>query len=370
MAIRIRASSLSLRISYFVRRSLLYGVLTIGAFVVTFPFLWMVLTSFKTYAEAIAIPPTLLPQAWVIRIRALGLLINEHPGVLALFSLWLALGIIITWRLIPGAGWKIAYLTIHIIAFFPLGNLDLLGPKWTLRLLWQEAVAKTNANLVPFWANYEEAWGYAPFARYFLNSAIMCTVTPLAIIVTGAPAAYAFARLRFPGKNLIFLAFLATMMVPREVILIPNYVTVSQLGWIDTYWALIVPWIVNVMSIFFLRQFFMSVPNDLYDAAVLDGCGHFRFLLSVALPLSAPALVSTGLFNFLGSWNALLWPLFVTNSPGMRPIMVGMAYFSDEFGMQVQLHNAAATFTTFPIIVLFLLIQRQFIEGIARTGLK
>jgi len=125
-----------------------------------------------------------------------------------------------------------------------------------------------------------------------------------------------------------------------------------------------------VVSIFFLRQFFKSIPDELHDAARLDGCSHFRFMWSIALPLSMPALVSVSLFNFLGSWNAVQWPLYVTNSPYMRPLMVGMKYFSDEAGMSVHLHNAAATFTTLPVIILFLLVQRRFIEGIARTGLK
>jgi multiple sugar transport system permease protein len=164
--------------------------------------------------------------------------------------------------------------------------------------------------------------------------------------------------------------FLATMMIPEEVILIPNYVTISKLKWIDTYQALILPWIVNVVTIFFLRQFFKSIPDDLYDAAVLDGSSHLHFLRTIALPLSAPALVSTALFNFLGAWNSVQWPLYVTNSQMMRPLMVGMKYFSDEMGMQMHLQNAAATFTTLPVIILFLFVQKQFIEGIAHTGLK
>jgi len=370
MTARTRRSPWTLRISIGLKRTLLYVVLTLGAFLVTFPFLWMILTSFKNFAEAIATPPTVWPQAWILRARILGVLAHEYPGVLALFAIWLSADVIITWRLVRGRTWKALYFILHLALFFVLGNVGLFGSDRNLSVLWGEATRQVGAELEPFFANYVEAWGYAPFAHYFFNSVVMSTVTSALIIATGVPAAYAFARMRFPGKELIFLAFLATMMIPREVIVIPNYVTVSQLGWIDTFFALIVPWIVSVMSIFFLRQFFMSVPDDLYDAALLDGCGHIRFLRYVAVPLSVPALVSTTLFNFLGSWNALLWPLLVTNTPKMRPIMVGMAYFSDEFGMEVQLHNAAATFTALPIIILFLLIQRQFIEGIARTGIK
>ncbi len=370
MTVETKRSPLALRVSIALKRTLLYTVLSVGAFLVTFPFLWMILTSFKNFAEAIASPPTLWPRAWIERWRILAMLIDQHPGVLALFAAWVSVGVVITWRLVRRKANKAIYFVVHLALFFVLGNSDLFGPERNLGYLWQQAVIRAGTELLPFFENYVEAWGYAPFAHYFRNSFLMATVTCFLIVVTGVPSAYAFARMRFPGKDLIFVAFLATMMIPREVLTIPNYVTVSQLGWIDTFLALIVPWIVSVMSIFFLRQFFMSVPDELYDAAFLDGCGHIRFLWHVAVPLAVPALVSTTLFNFLGSWNALLWPLLVTNTPKMRPIMVGMAYFANEFGMEVQLHNAAATFTALPIIILFLLIQRQFIEGIARTGIK
>jgi multiple sugar transport system permease protein len=370
MTVRTRQTPLTLRVSTIMKQTLLYAILVLGAFFVTFPFLWMILTSFKNFAEAIAIPPTLWPKAWVVRVRVLGAMLDQHPGTLALFAAWLCADIVVAWKVVRGRAGKAIYFIVHLLLFFVLGNIGLFGADRNLSSLWEQAAARVGAELAPFWENYVEAWGYAPFAHYFRNSFLTATGTCFLIVVTGVPAAYAFARMRFPGKDFIFLAFLATMMIPREVLVIPNYVTVSQLGWIDTFFALIVPWIVSVMSIFFLRQFFMSVPDDLYDAALLDGCGHIRFLWHIALRLSAPALVSTTLFNFLGSWNSLLWPLLVTNSPKMRPIMVGMAYFSDEFGMEVQLHNAAATFTALPIIVLFLFIQRQFIEGIARTGIK
>jgi len=370
MSVRTRQTPLGLRVSLMLKQLLLYATLVLGAFLVTFPFLWMILTSFKNFAEAIASPPTLWPKAWIVRVGVLGAMVDQYPGLLALFAVWLCIGIVVTWRVVKGRAARIVYFLVHLALFLVLGNIGLFGASRNLSFLWEQSAAQIGAEMNPLFENYVEAWGYAPFAHYFRNSFFTATATCFLIVVTGIPAAYAFARMRFPGKDVIFLAFLATMMIPREVLTIPNYVTVSQLGWIDTFLALIVPWIVSVMSIFFLRQFFMSVPDDLYDAALLDGCGHIRFLWYVALRLSAPALVSTTLFNFLGSWNALLWPLLVTNTPKMRPIMVGMAYFADEFGMEVQLHNAAATFTALPIIILFLLIQRQFIEGIARTGIK
>jgi len=359
----------NLRIVYSLKRVLLYAVLAIGVFLATFPFIWMVLTSFKNYAEAIAVPPTLVPAAWSQRVHVITYTMIRHPVLAIALFVWALLGVGIAWKL--RKGWRSAiYFVIHVALFFVAWALGLFGSALKWNALWLETASALGYELKPFWTNYGEAWQVAPFGRYFLNSFIMSTATPLLIILTGAPAAYAFARMRFPGKDTLFLVFLATMMIPDEVILIPNYVTVSRLKWIDTYQALILPWIVNVVTIFFLRQFFKSIPDDLYDAAVLDGANHLRFLWNVALPLSLPALVSTALFNFLGSWNAVQWPLYVTNSPNMRPLMVGMKYFSDEFGMQVQLHNAAATFTTIPVIILFLFVQKQFIEGIARTGLK
>jgi ABC-type glycerol-3-phosphate transport system permease component len=367
----VTATSLptNLKIKYAFRRALLYTILIVGVVLVTFPFLWMILTSFKTYGEAISVPPTMIPSAWSNRVSVLAHMFGRSPGILAALVAWIALGVYAALR--TRNRWaRVGYAVVHL-AFFGLAwRLGLFGQAARFDILWDQVALDLGYELQPFWINYIDAWNRAPFLAYFKNSLIMSVVTPLLVVATGAPAAYAFARIDFPGKNVVFMLFLATMMIPQEVILIPNFITVSKLGWIDTYPALIVPWIVNVVTIFFLRQFFMSIPDDLYDAAVLDGAGHFQFLRKVALPLSVPALVSTSLFNFLGSWNSVQWPLYVTNSPTMRPLMVGMRYFSNEAGMSVHLHNAAATFTTIPVIILFLLVQRQFIEGIARTGIK
>lgn len=361
---------LRLKVSNAIKRALLYGVLAFGAITVTFPFAWMVLTSFKTYGEAIASPPVFIPQAFSARAQIISHMLTSHPILIPVLLIWAGLGAYIGWRLRKG-WWGALYWLGHMLLFLAAWKVGLFGRALQWDTLWAQARSSLGyADLPGFWQNYIDAWARAPFGRYFVNSAIMCIVTPILILATGAPAAYAFARLRFPGRDAIFMIFLLTMMIPEEVILIPNFITVSRLKWIDSYRALILPWIVNVVTIFFLRQFFRSIPDDLQDAAKLDGCGHLRFLWSIGLPLSVPALVSTSLFNFLGAWNSVQWPLYVTNDPNMRPLMVGMKYFADEAGMSVHLHNAAATFTTVPIIILFLLVQRKFIEGIARTGLK
>jgi len=220
------------------------------------------------------------------------------------------------------------------------------------------------------WTNYVEAWNRAPFARYFANSFLVSTLTVLGVLTTSVLAAYAFSWLRFPGKDLVFTLFLATMMIPGQILLIPNFLTVTRLGWVDTYAAQTIPWIASVFNIFLLRQFFATIPTDLYDAAVLDGCGHFRYLLAVILPLTKPALITVGLNTFLGSWNALQWPLIVTRSENMRPVQVGLSYFLTESGTDTHLMMAAATMTILPIVLLYFVAQKQFMEGISTSGLK
>jgi multiple sugar transport system permease protein len=220
------------------------------------------------------------------------------------------------------------------------------------------------------WSNYVEAWNRAPFARYFANSLLVSLATVLGVLTTSVLSAYAFSWLRFPGKDVLFTVFLATMMIPGQILLIPNFLTITRLGWVDTYWAQTIPWVASVFNIFLLRQFFATIPTDLYDAAVLDGCGHFRYLTTIILPLTKPALITVGLNTFLGSWNALQWPLIVTRSESMRPIQVGLSYFLTESGTDTHLMMAAATLTILPVVLLYFAAQKQFMEGISTSGLK
>ncbi len=176
---------------------------------------------------------------------------------------------------------------------------------------------------------YKYIWTLVPFARYFINSLFVSLAIGLSKIVLASLAAYAFAKINFKGKQTIFYIFLGTMMIPMEVIVIPNYITINLIGWLDTYWALIIPFIVGAFSIFLLRQFFMQIPADLDDAAIIDGCGRIRYLFSIVYPLSKPALLTVGLYAFLASWNSFLWPLIVTNSDNMRVIQIALkALFS------------------------------------------
>ncbi len=223
----------------------------------------------------------------------------------------------------------------------------------------------------PQWGNYVKAWQSAPFARYFFNS----TFTAVAILVlqfaTIIPAAYGFSRLRFPGRDLLFVLVLATMMVPVQVTFIPTFVIISKLGWKDTYMALIVPFMTSAFGIFLLRQAFLQVPQDYIDAARLDGAGYLRIMCHVMVPLNFPTLVTFGLFSFVSHYNDLFWPLVATDSQEMRTIPMGLSSFIQyEGGTRWHELMAACLFSMLPLILLFLFTQRFFIKGVASSGLK
>jgi multiple sugar transport system permease protein len=232
------------------------------------------------------------------------------------------------------------------------------------------------------WKNWVEAWdapksntyGDPPipltFTRYFCVSISVGIVATLGTLTTSALAAYAFAKMKFYGRGLFFYILIAMMMIPGQVLLIPNYLTLAKLQWLDHYAALIVPWLANVFTIFLMRQFFMTIPDALWDAAQIDGAGRFRFLWQVLIPLSKPVMITAGIFAFLGNWNSLFWPLIVTTRPEMRTLMVGLQAFNQDAGSEFHLLMAASTFAVLPVVIMFFFLQRFFIQGIARTGLK
>lgn len=224
--------------------------------------------------------------------------------------------------------------------------------------------------------NYIEAWQRAQFSEYFLNSVLITLITLSGELTFSILAAYAFARIDFPGRNFIFSTMLSTMMIPAMVFTIPNFLTVTWLGritaipWINNWPALTIPFMGSVFSIFMLRQFFAQVPNELYDAAQIDGAGHLRFLLQVVLPLSKAPLMVIVVLSFIGTWNSLAWPMLVTNTPDWRPISVGLMNFVDEAGQEINLTMAGAFIAIIPILVIYFFTQKQFTESIARSGLK
>ncbi|KPL18149.1 MAG: ABC transporter permease [candidate division Zixibacteria bacterium SM23_81] len=251
-----------------------------------------------------------------------------------------------------------------ILPFFWMLSTSLKTPPEALRF------PPTWIPQVFDFSNYIDAWRAVPFPLYFLNTIFVALSVMVLVLITSSLAAYAFARMRFPGRETIFLLFLSMMMVPMPVYLVPSYVILSKLGWVDTYYALIIPWAAHVFSIFWLRQHFRTIPNDLYDAATIDGCSRFGFLWRVMIPLSKSILVAVSLFSLIGSWNSFMWPLVVTNSVSKRIIQVGLAYFSTEQGTQYTLMMAAATFCISPLLAIFFVAQKQIISSFARSGLK
>jgi len=220
------------------------------------------------------------------------------------------------------------------------------------------------------WDNYAVAWNSAPWGLYFLNSLFVSTATTILTLLVCSLAAYSFARLHFPGRNLLFLALLGTMMIPGQVTIIPNFLIVKRLHWYNSYWGLIVPEVGGAFGVFLLRQYFLSIPFELEDAARIDGASRLRIIFSIILPLSRPALSVLTLFSFMGSWNAFLWPLIITNTDTLRVVQIGLAVFRMEESTQYHLLMAASTYVVLPVIILFLLVQRQFIQGIQLTGMK
>lgn len=220
------------------------------------------------------------------------------------------------------------------------------------------------------WSNYARAWSMAPWLQYFLNSLLIALCTVTLSVITALLAGYAFGMLKFPGKQVLFLVILALIMIPDEATLIPRYLIVSTFDWINTYQAQIIPYGVSIAGIFLLRQFFLSLPSSLWEAAQLDGCSRFGFLWRVAAPLARPALAVIVLQVFIGSWNAFLWPYLVTSSDAFRPIEVGLQAFISADGTDQTGLAAAAAFTTLPVLVVFLLAQKQFIEGISAGSTK
>jgi ABC-type glycerol-3-phosphate transport system permease component len=232
----------------------------------------------------------------------------------------------------------------------------------------------------PQWSNYPSALqaigfdrqlGTLLFIRYLFNSVLVTACIVAGTLVTSILAAYALARLNVPGKRLLFIFVLAVIMVPEDATLVPKVVMIYNLHWYNTYWALIVPFTVNVVAIFLLRQFFLQIPRELFEAAVMDGMGHLRYLMSIVVPLSKPAILTVALLNFIWSWDSFKWPLLVTRDTSMRVLGVGLQQFkSGEGGSYVQELMVFATLVVLPVLVLYFLLQRQFREAITTVGIK
>lgn len=220
------------------------------------------------------------------------------------------------------------------------------------------------------WGNWVRAWQAAPFATYLINSVVVSLATTLGQLVTSILAAFAFAKLNFSGKKVLFTILLATMMVPGEMLIIPNFVTLSELHLVNTYGALIVPWLASFFAVFTLRQSFASVPDQLYYAARLDGASDWQFLWLILVPNAKSTITAIGLLQIIGSWNSFMWPLIVTNTEKMRTLPVGLQAFSSDSGVQYPELMAASTFVILPMVVMYLLLNKYVVAGISNTGIK
>lgn len=220
------------------------------------------------------------------------------------------------------------------------------------------------------WDNYKTALTLAPFERFFFNSFLVTASITLTSIFLDSMAGYAFAKYNFKGKNVTFYLVLATLMLPVQSIIIPVYIMLQRVGWVDTYLALIIPNISNAFGIFLMRQFIQSIPDELMEAARIDGMGEFHIFRKMILPLCKPALATLAIFQIQYNWNDFFWPLIMTNSTKMKTVQLGLVYFTGQYFTQWNLLMAVVVTALLPIIGIFIFTQRYFIEGIALSGLK
>ncbi len=223
------------------------------------------------------------------------------------------------------------------------------------------------------WQNFVDVWTQVPMAQAYVNSLKIAGLVTIFTLLTSSLAAYAFAKIEFPGKRISFATLMATIMIPSQATLIPVYILMSRIGWIDTHWPLIVPpALTNAFGVFLLRQFFMGVPDDLIDAARIDGANPFQIYLRVAIPIIRPAIMTLAIFTFLGNWNAFLTPLIYINSKELWTVPLLIANFQDAYGVETEwgLLMAASSLALIPVLIVYVSAQRYFIEGVALTGLK
>ena len=222
----------------------------------------------------------------------------------------------------------------------------------------------------PQFSNFIEAWNAAPFGRYLINTLIVTVFSTAGVLVTTVLAAFAFSRLNFPGKKLIFSLLLATLMIPGEMLVITNYITITKLKWIDTYQAMIVPYLASVFYIYLLTQFFSQVPDALYLAAKVDKCSDFKYMVKIMVPINKSPITTIAILNVISCWNAFMWPLLVTNKEEMRVLSHGLVRFQTESGSSYQLIMAASCILVVPIVIVYLLLRKDIIEGVTQSGIK
>lgn len=263
----------------------IYVLLVLGAVIMVFPFIWSVLTSFKTLSESLQFPPKILPESWKL-------------------------------------------------------------------------------------TNYQDVWNQLPFVNFFINTIALIVLRVIFAVMLSAMAAYAFARMEFPFKNVLFILVLMPMMVPTQIFVLPQFLIASKIGITNTIMALVMPGMASTFGIFLLRQFFMGIPDELEEAAILDGCNPGQIFIKIMLPLVKPGLVSLAIFTALFAYKDLLWPLIVNTSIEKMPLSSGLAMLQGQYSTNYPQLMAGAVIAIIPMVVLFLFFQKQFVEGIATTGSK
>lgn len=258
-------------------------------------------------------------------------------------------------------------MTVGLVFLFPFA--------WSLAtsLKPMADLFKPTPTLIPstfVWGNYREVFDTVPFLHFYLNTIIVTIARTLGGVFIASLAGFAFAQLRFPGRDLIFFVLLAGLMVPDQVLIVPRYILMRQFGWLDTYQGLIIPLLFSAFGVFLLRQFFLGIPKDFQEAATLEGANPFRVYWDIYLPLARPALSAFGFLTLLWSWNEFLWALTITSSNDMRVLSVGIALFEGQYFTNTAVMLAAANMATFPLLLVFLFFQKQLVEGIALTGVK
>jgi multiple sugar transport system permease protein len=284
-------------------------------------------------------------------------------------------------RAIDGIANKNVVYRKRVMATFVYLVLSLGAVLMLLPFVWMISASFKTLNEVlqipPTWiprtltlVNYFEIFRQMPFGRFFLNSVIVALITVAFVLITSSLAGYAFAKFDFRGKSVLFLLVLCTMMVPFQVRMIPLYTMIFQWDLVNTYTGLVLPGLVEAFGIFLMRQFIASIPNDLIDAARIDGASEPAIYLRIILPLSRSALAALAIFTVIGNWESFLWPLLVTNSQEMYTLPIGLAQFSGRYLSRIELQMAASTIAILPMVLVFLLLQRHIIEGITLSGLK
>ena len=269
---------------------------------------------------------------------------------------------------------RVDLVQIGAYALLLLGSVVMFFPfLWMLLSSFKDAREIFQFNFWPeTWtlANYREVLFDTRFPRWFFNSLLVAVATTASVLFFCSLVGYTLVRLRFPGRNLIFLLILSTLMVPTEMLVIPWFVMSSDFGWIDSYWGIAFPGLIPAFGVFLMRQFFTTLPRDLFDAGRVDGVSEFGLFWRLALPQVRPGLAALGIFAFIGNWNAFLWPLIIAKTNTMRTIPVGVALFSGEAGTAWNLIMAASAMAILPVLLVFFVFQKQIIEGVVLTGTK